>query len=82
MELKDTCDMMVSSDYKDRFKAEYYQLLIRYKKLKSMVDNWDNLTFVPTCSKSVYKAQLEAMNKYILILRHRAELEGVVLENI
>ena len=25
MELKDTIDLMTSEDYKDRFKAEYYQ---------------------------------------------------------
>lgn len=28
-ELKDTIELMNSSDYKDRFKAEYYQLEIR-----------------------------------------------------
>lgn len=27
-ELKDTIELMNSSDYKDRFKAEYYQLKI------------------------------------------------------
>lgn len=32
-ELKDTIELMNSSDYKDRFKAEYYQLKIRYTKL-------------------------------------------------
>lgn len=31
-ELKDTIELMNSSDYKDRFKAEYYQLKIRYTK--------------------------------------------------
>lgn len=33
MELKDTVEMMTSSDYKERFKAEYYQLKLRYNKL-------------------------------------------------
>ena len=33
MELKDTIDLMTSDDYKDRFKAEYYQTKIRYNKL-------------------------------------------------
>lgn len=28
MELKDTVDMMLSTDYKERFKAEYSQLVI------------------------------------------------------
>lgn len=35
MELKDTIELMQSSDYKDRFKAEYYQLADRYKKTES-----------------------------------------------
>lgn len=34
MELKDTIEMMTSEDYKERFKAEYYQTKIRYEKLK------------------------------------------------
>ena len=29
-ELKDTIQNMVSEDYKERFKAEYYQTKIRY----------------------------------------------------
>lgn len=36
-ELKDTIELMNSSDYKDRFKAEYYQLKIRYTKLHAML---------------------------------------------
>lgn len=32
-ELKDTIELMNSSDYKDRFKAEYYQLSIISSKL-------------------------------------------------
>lgn len=30
MELKDTVEMMNSEDYKERFKAEYQQVVIRY----------------------------------------------------
>lgn len=37
MELKDTIEMMQSADYKERFKAEYYQVVIRYQKLKAMI---------------------------------------------
>ena len=33
MELKDTIELMQSADYKDRFKAEYFQAVIRLKKL-------------------------------------------------
>ena len=41
MELKDTISLMQSADYKERFKAEYHQLVIRYKKLKAMLEDWD-----------------------------------------
>lgn len=35
MELKDTIELMTSKDYKERFVAEYWQLKIRYEKLKA-----------------------------------------------
>ena len=34
MELKETISIMQSDNYKDRFKAEYWQTKIRYEKLK------------------------------------------------
>lgn len=48
MELKDTIKMMTSRDYQVRFKAEYFQNVIRYQKLKEMLGKWDNgeLTFM------------------------------------
>ncbi len=53
MNLKDTIEMMQSEDYKERFKAEYYQLEIRTEKLKAMLDKWDagELSFKPTCPR-------------------------------
>ena len=38
MELKDTIELMQSEDYKERFKAEYHQLRIRFEKLKAKLD--------------------------------------------
>lgn len=80
-ELKDTIKMMDSVDYKERFKAEYYQVVIRYQKLKSMLDKWDNgqLEFTPTCPRSTYNMQITAMTNYIAILETRAVMEGVEL---
>ena len=40
MELKDTVELMNSSDYKERFKAEYQQLSIRIGKLANMLSTW------------------------------------------
>ena len=79
MELKDTVEMMLSSDYKERFKAEYWQLKIRHDKLLKMLDNWYNLDFTPTCNKTTYICQLWAMEDYIAVLESRAEQEGVEL---
>lgn len=38
MNLQDTVELMNSADYKERFKAKYYQLANRFKKLKKMLE--------------------------------------------
>ena len=38
MELNETVELMNSADYKDRFKGEYFQVKIRYDKLKAMCE--------------------------------------------
>ena len=35
MDLKDTVNLMMSDDYKERFKAEYHQLKCRLEKLNA-----------------------------------------------
>ena len=52
MQLKDTVEMMNSEDFKERFKAEYYQLLLRLDALTGMLIKWENnmLDFEPKCS--------------------------------
>ena len=81
MELKDTIEMMGSADYKERFKAEYYQNALRYEKLKAMLDKWDRgvLSFKPTCPRSTYNMQIKAMTDYIAVLEARAVMEGIEL---
>ena len=44
-----------------------------------MVNNWDNLSFTPTCDKSWYVRQLYAMNEYLDVLNLRAEKEKIDL---
>lgn len=82
MILKDTIDMMNSSEYQQRFKAEYYQLVIRYYKLKEMLEKWDNnkIEFTPTCPRSTYNMQLKAMVDYIAVLEARAVMEDIDLD--
>ena len=79
--LKDTIEMMNSSDYKKRFKAEYQQVVIRYKKLAAMLEKWDKgeLNFKPTCPRSTYNMQIKAMTDYIAVLEARAVMENVDL---
>lgn len=84
MELKDTIEMMTSEDYKERFKAEYCQLAIRYYKLRNMCDKWDKgkLNFKPTCPRKIYISQLDYMFNYLYILEQRAKLENVELPDL
>ena len=81
MKLSDTVEMMNSNDYKERFKAEYYQLVTRYKSLKSMLTKWDEgtLNFEPICSRSTYNMQIKAMTDYIAVLKLRAVMEDIAL---
>ena len=82
MELKDTIGLMQSEDYKERFKAEYWQLRIRFEKLKAMLEKWDKgeLEFTPTCPRSLYDGQVEAMSDYSSALIARAAMEHIVIE--
>lgn len=81
MTLRDTVELMNSADYKERFIAEYQQLVIRYKGLRNMLDKWDRgeLEFTPTCPRSTYNMQIKAMTDYIAVLEARAVMEGIAL---
>ena len=81
MTLKDTTALMESDNYKDRFAAEYYQLVIRDEKLKAMLDSWDagTLEFSPTCPRSTYNIQIQAMVEYLAALEARAVMENISL---
>ena len=81
MQLKDTVEMMNSEDFKERFKVEYYQLLLRLDDLKSMLIKWGNnmLDFEPKCSKETLENQVIFMKGYVDILLLRAGIEGINL---
>ncbi len=81
MELKDTIDLMQSDDYKERFKAEYYQAKIRYDKLDAMTVKYEagTLKFTPKCSLELLKQQKMFMGNYIRTLKIGAEIEGIEL---
>lgn len=79
--LEDTVEMMKSPDYKDRFRAEYFQLKIRLERLYEMLVRYDagTLGFNPDCSIRVLKDQLGIMRDYLYALQVRAEIEGIAL---
>lgn len=81
MELKDTTQLMVSDDYKNRFKAEYYQTKIRYEKLHKMVVKYEagTLPFTANCSLELLKEQKRYMGQYLYVLEVRAEIEHIEL---
>lgn len=81
MELLDTIELMKSNDFKDRFKAEYYQLKIRAEKLADMLDKYKagTLEFTPKCSIEKLDVQYVFMNAYLHTLEERAIIEGIEL---
>ena len=84
MELKDTINLMNSSDYKERFAAEYWQTKIRYNKLHQMCIKYEagTLDFTPTCDIKLLTEQKAAMGNYLRCLEVRAEIEGIKLYGI
>lgn len=69
-------------DWQQRFVIEYKELLSKTAKLGNMLENWDNLNFVPKCSKSLLSAQYNTMKAYLSILEERSKIENIDLENL
>lgn len=84
MELKNTVNGMLSEDYKERFKAEYWQTKIRYEKLHKMIIRYEagTLNFEPKCKIELLKDQCSYMGRYLFCLEIRAEIEGINLEDL
>lgn len=82
MELKETIPMMESLDYKERFRAEYFQLEIRIKRLGNMLRKYKEgtLTFKPSCSYDLLDSQLKAMRLYHDYLEARVIIENIELD--
>jgi len=73
--------MMNSEDFKERFKAEYYQTKNRYDKLHKMLIKYEakTLNFEPKCSIELLTEQAKHMGLYLKCLEIRAEIEGIDL---
>ena len=81
MKLQDTIELMNSEDFKDRVKAEYYQLKIRRDGLKKMLKKYKEgtLEFTPNCDYDLLHTQLVYMEGYMVVLETRAEIENIKL---
>ncbi|MES1921853.1 hypothetical protein MHBO_003388 [Bonamia ostreae] len=81
MKLNETTKMMESEDFKERFKAEYYQLKIRIQGLNETLKKYKEgtLTFKPKCSYDILNGQLKIMNMYASYLEERAKIENIEL---
>lgn len=79
MELKDTVNLMLSDDYKDRFRAEYYQAKIRRDKLHALLETYPILDFEPDTDYHRLWLQLTTMDSYLEQLLKRAYLEEIAL---
>ena len=80
-ELGQTVKPMLSNDYKERFRAEYYQAVTRRDRLKDIVNKYRSkeLDFELKSSIGLLVAQMEVMSAYISILIERAKQEGIEL---
>ena len=81
MELQDAIKLMNSTDYNERFKAEFLQLQIRIGKLERMLKGYreGTLDFTPNCSYDLLHTQLVYMECYMNVLEERAKIEGIEL---
>ena len=79
--LNDTALLMKSADFKERFRAEYEQLLIRLRGLMKMLDSYKagTLPFKPKCSYELLYEQFVNMKHYLNVLDLRATVEGIEL---
>jgi len=84
MELKDTIDLMTSSEWADRFKAEYLQTKIRYEKLHKMIVMREvgKQTFNTPIPLESWKEQAHHMGMYLYELEKQAAIHGIELSRI
>lgn len=82
MELKDTVEGMLSDDYRERFKAEYRQAVIRRDKLAKMLDDYlhGRLNFKPKSRINLLYCQLDILREYVGTLKLRAIQEGIKID--
>ena len=85
-DLKQTIELMNSNNYKERFKAEYWQTKIRTEELHKILIKADanTLEFKPDTPLHLLESQQRIMLDYlrmlVRMLEIRAEIEGINLD--
>lgn len=71
-----------ASGYQDRMRVEYRELTARAGRLRDMLQRYADgtLDFELVCPISLLSRQLDVMDEYADLLRHRAKIEHVDLE--
>lgn len=84
MDLKDTVELMVSPNWKDRFVAEYLQTKIRYEKLHKLIVKREcgKQGFDTPISLESWKEQAKHMGLYLYELEKQAVIHGVELPDV
>lgn len=83
IELKDTIYLMISNNYKERFIAEYTQLMLRYGKLSDLIIRYKKEKYIiGSMDIEDLEEQVVIMKKYIDILQKRAKKEHIKLPKI
>lgn len=80
-DLNSTIDDMISRNYKQRFRAEYQQTLIRRNKLSKLIQDCkrNRLNFIPDTPLGILMTQCSIMDAYLCILKQRALIENIDL---
>lgn len=85
MELKETIDGMISTDYRERFKAEYRQTKERYERLKAFCNRIEAAERTGReeprhdCPLELLREQQKRMGMYLETMEIRAAIEQIDL---
>ena len=83
MELKETNSLMESNDYRERFRAEYWQLKLRYEKLRNFVNKIEAARLMGwpeprhDCPVELLREQQKHMGRYLSVMEKRALIEKI-----
>jgi hypothetical protein len=88
--LSDTVELMQSTDYRDRFVAEYIQTALRYERLKefnTMIEAAEQWMYSDDmidhdCPLELLQKQQKAMGEYLHVLELRAKIEDIDLSDV